>query len=97
MSEGRKIRIPLAEWRSKHWEEARERRASLATEQRDTTTIAGMFAEALGCLEDAWNYLRQIDEQGQKQYADDVSLVAGFGLRPCHCLLYTSPSPRDRS
>ena len=57
---------------------------SKPTEQRDTTTIAGMFAEALGNLEDAWNYLRQIDEQGQKQYADDIRLVAGFGLRPCN-------------
>ena len=53
-------------------------------EERDTTTIAGMFAEALGNLEDAWNYLQQIDEQGQKQYADDVSLVADYGLRPCN-------------
>ena len=57
---------------------------TLKEPERDTTTIAGMFAEAMGCLEDAWNYLRQIDEQGQKQYADDIRLVASFGLRPCN-------------
>lgn len=40
MTEGRKIRIPLREWRSKSWEEERERRLeNLATENRDTKTI----------------------------------------------------------
>ena len=63
MSESRKLTIPLREWRSKRWEEERERRASLAAEERDTSTIAGKFAEALGCLEDAACHLRDIDKQ----------------------------------
>ena len=71
MSASGKIRIPLREWRSKHWEEERERRAKLATEQTDTKTIAGKFAEALGCLEDAACHLRDIDNQYDLLYPDD--------------------------
>ena len=85
MSESGKIRIPLREWRSKDWEEERERRASLATEERDTKTIAGKFAEALGCLEDAICHLGQVNEQyDMEEHIDDVRLVTEYGLRPCN-------------
>lgn len=41
------------------------------SEQRDTASIAGKFAEALGCLEDAACYLRDIDKQYDAIYPDD--------------------------
>lgn len=48
MSESTKMRIPLREWRSKSWEKERERRLeNLANEQRDTTSIAGKFANEM--------------------------------------------------
>lgn len=54
-------------------------------ERRDTTTIAGQFAEVLGCLEDALNWLGQVNEQyDPEQYADDIRLVNDYGLRPCN-------------
>ena len=40
-------------------------------EERDTTTIAGKFAEALNCLEDAACHLRDIDNQYNERYPDD--------------------------
>lgn len=39
--------------------------------ERETTTIADKFAEALGHLEDAACYLRDIDEQYLVLYPDD--------------------------
>lgn len=33
------------------------------TEQKDTKSIVGIFAEALGCLEDALHWLGQVNEQ----------------------------------
>ena len=41
------------------------------SEERDTKTIAGKFAEALGCLEDASCYLRDIDKQYVEFYRND--------------------------
>jgi hypothetical protein len=53
-----------------------------ATEQRDTTTIAGKFAEVLGCVEDALHWLAQINEQyDPHNYIDVVCLVTEYGLR----------------
>ena len=40
-------------------------------EERDTTTIAGKFANALDCLENAAGYLRDIVEQYNERYPDD--------------------------
>ena len=46
-------------------------------------TIAGMFAKALGNLEDAVCYLGRVNEQyDPEQYADDIRLVLDYGLRP---------------
>ena len=55
------------------------------TEQRDTTTLAGMFAEALGNLEDAVCYLGRVNEQyDSEQYPDEICLVTKYGLPPCN-------------
>ena len=52
---------------------------------RETKTIAGKFAEALGCLEDAVYYLDQVNEQyDPEQYADEIRLVVNYGLPPCN-------------
>lgn len=40
-------------------------------DERDTTSIAGKFAEALGCLEDAACHLRDIDKQYLTLYPED--------------------------
>jgi len=40
-------------------------------EAEERETIAGKFAEALGCLEDAACYLRDIDKQYDVIYPDD--------------------------
>ncbi len=40
-------------------------------EEREATTIAGKFAEALDLLEDAACHLRDIDEQYKELYPDD--------------------------
>jgi len=54
-------------------------------EERDTKTIAGKFAEALGSIEDAICYLGQVNEQYHpQQYADEICLVADYGLPPCN-------------
>lgn len=85
MGETRKIRIPLRELRSKHWEEERERRLeNLATEQRDTTTIVGKFAQALGCIEDAICWLGQVNEQydAEEQVAIRLKTVYGRFCNP---------------
>ena len=42
------------------------------TEERDTKSIAGKFAEALGCIEDAAHWLDRIDEQFEKRYPNDI-------------------------
>lgn len=43
----------------------------MSTEERETKTIAGKFAEALGCLEDAACHLRDINNQYTELYPDD--------------------------
>lgn len=43
----------------------------LIPEQRDTTTIAGKFAEALGCLTDGIDWLQRIDDQHEERYPND--------------------------
>ena len=54
-------------------------------EPRDTTTIAGKFAEALGYLEEAVNWLEQVNaEYDPAEHADDIRLVVDYGLRPCN-------------
>ena len=54
-------------------------------EERDTKSIAGKFAEVLGGLEDAWNYLREINEQyDPEEHIDDIRLVVDYGLPPCN-------------
>ena len=59
--------------------------ASNSVDERDTTTIAGKFAEALGCLEDAICCLGQVNEQYDAQeHIDDIRLVLDYGLRPCN-------------
>ena len=47
------------------------RREKMVTEERDTKTITEMFAEALGCLEDALCYLGRINEQYDPEQHDD--------------------------
>ena len=55
------------------------------SEERDTTTIAGMFAEALGNLEDALCYLGRVNAQyDSEQHDDDIRLVTHYGLPPCN-------------
>ena len=43
------------------------------TEERETATIVGQFAEALGCIEDALCWLGRVNEQyeGGGDYVDD--------------------------
>lgn len=48
-----------------------QREKNMTTEERETKTIAGKFAEALGCLEDAACHLRDIDKQYDVLYPDD--------------------------
>ena len=36
-------------------------------------------------------------DQGMETFARDVALMRQVGINPIICLLYTSPSPRDRS
>lgn len=52
-------------------------------EERDTATIAGKFAEALGFIEEAAYWLAQVNEQ-YEDYADldDIRLVTEYGLAP---------------
>ena len=55
------------------------------SEERDTKTIVGMFAEVLGCLEDAACYLGRVNAQyDPEQYADEIRLVCDYGLPPCN-------------
>jgi len=44
----------------------------LSVEERETQTIAGKFAEALGCLEDAGHWLRELNQEFEKLYPDDM-------------------------
>ena len=54
-------------------------------EERDTTTIAGMFAEVLGHLEETMYWLAQVNEQyDPEQDVDDIRLVTEYGLRFCN-------------
>lgn len=50
------------------------------SEQRDTKTIAGKFAEALGCLDTALYWLAQVNEQ---YYAEQDELRL-FSLSPSY-------------
>lgn len=64
------------------WE--REAEMKTPTEEkpsaRDTKTIAGKFAEALGCLEDALCYLHQVNEH----YEEQVIAQYESGPHPCN-------------
>jgi len=40
--------------------------------ERETDSIAGMFAEALGCLEDAGHWLCKLKQEFEKLYPDDM-------------------------
>lgn len=42
-------------------------------DERDTKTIAGMFVEALGCIENGLNWLGQVNEQYEPE--EDVSNI----------------------
>jgi len=58
---------------------------NMTTEKRDTKTIAGKFAEALGNIECAIMYLGQVNaEYDPEEHADDIRLVVDYGLRPCN-------------
>ena len=51
--------------------------------ERDTTTIAGMFAEALGHIEDALWYLGQVNEQyDPEEHRHKIRLIAPYRPRP---------------
>ncbi len=52
----------------------------LPSEQRDTTTIAGKFAEALGCIEDGLYWLGQVNARYDPQQHDDSRPVLGYSL-----------------
>ena len=43
-----------------------------ALEKKETDSIAGKFAEALGCLEDAACWLRELHQEFEKLYPDDM-------------------------
>ena len=46
----------------------------------------------------AWEYLQTMDRQDFKSYSQVISLaLVDYFDRYYRCLLYTSPSPRDRS
>jgi len=58
------------------------------SEGRDTTSIAGKFAEALGCLEDALCWLGRVNaEYDPEERADDVRLIMGYVLHPCNTVM----------
>ena len=79
--------LSLEEQREYFGQQCRDAQAleRLEADQRDTTTIAGKFAKVLGCLEDALNWLGQVNEQyDPEQYADDIRLVNDYGLPPCN-------------
>lgn len=86
MSESRKMRIPLREWRSKSWEEEREGRLeNLATEERDTETIAGKFAEALAYIQEAVYWLTEVNEQyDMGESGTELRLMTQLGVHPCN-------------
>ena len=62
--------------RKKRLESAK--REWLPSEERDTKTIAGKFAEALGCLEDALCWLEQVN----KQYDPGEEYIVDCRLAP---------------
>lgn len=56
----------------------------MSVETRETVTLAGKFAEALGNLEDALCWLGQVNEQYmEKVDVDDIPLLIAHGPRPC--------------
>ena len=50
----------------------------MSTDERDTQTIAGKFAEALGCLEDALHWLTRVNAE----YDSEEPVGADYGLFP---------------
>ena len=78
--------LTLEELRERFGQQCRDIRAlELEAEKEKAQTIAGMFAEALGHIEEALCYLGQVNEQyDPEQYADEIALVTEYGLRPCN-------------
>lgn len=78
--------LSLEEQRERFGQQCRDAQAldKLETEQGETKTLAGKFAEALGCLEDALHWLRQVNEEyDPDKHIDDTPPVRGYSLHRC--------------
>ena len=76
--------LSLEELRVEFGRRAREIQAlELQAPKEQVKSIAGMFAEALGNLEDALCSLGRVNEQyDPEDYVDEVRLVRDYGLPP---------------